>query len=148
MTCPEGICGDNRKTVHRRAVAIGQIFTGYNLFTANAIESLIERYRFAARFYTGDMFEKQALDAVVDYTKYHFQREEELMAKHDYPLLEAHKAEHERMIAKVGGYISSYEKTGHKALEDLGDFLKDWLVNHINGTDKAYGPFLNERGVH
>jgi hemerythrin len=27
------------------------------------------------------------------------------------------------------------------------NFLKGWLVKHIQGTDKKYGPFLNAKGV-
>jgi len=26
-------------------------------------------------------------------------------------------------------------------------FLKDWLFQHILGSDKKYGPYLNERGI-
>jgi hemerythrin len=26
-------------------------------------------------------------------------------------------------------------------------FLKEWLQNHIKGTDKNYAPFLNSKGV-
>jgi hemerythrin len=26
-------------------------------------------------------------------------------------------------------------------------FLMDWLLEHIEGTDKKYAPFLNERGL-
>jgi hemerythrin len=27
------------------------------------------------------------------------------------------------------------------------NFLKNWLVKHILGTDKAYGPFINGKGI-
>jgi hemerythrin len=30
---------------------------------------------------------------------------------------------------------------------DTGTFLKNWLSSHLLGTDKKYGPFLNERGI-
>ena len=28
------------------------------------------------------------------------------------------------------------------------NFLKDWLLKHIQGSDKKYAPFLNAKGVH
>ena len=27
------------------------------------------------------------------------------------------------------------------------NFLRDWLVEHIQGEDKKYGPFLNAKGI-
>jgi hemerythrin len=30
---------------------------------------------------------------------------------------------------------------------ELMTFLKDWLVNHIQGTDKKYSSFLRGKGV-
>jgi hemerythrin len=30
---------------------------------------------------------------------------------------------------------------------DLMDFLKDWTVKHIKGTDKKYQAFFKSRGV-
>ena len=31
---------------------------------------------------------------------------------------------------------------------EVMNFLKDWLSNHILGSDKRYGPFLNGKGLH
>ena len=43
----------------------------------------------------------QVLDALLDYTDYHFSREEALMAACGYPDLDAHKRTHATMRAQV-----------------------------------------------
>ena len=109
--------------------------------------NLINQLQTAVHYQTGEEFEKQALEALVDYTKEHLEREEGLMSEHGYPDFEAHKAEHDALITKVGEFLAAYEEKGHKVLEEVADFLKDWLITHINGTDQAYVPFFREKGV-
>lgn len=106
--------------------------------------NLINKFQTAVHYQTGDEFEKEALDEVVAYTKYHFEREEKMMEEAGYEDLVAHKELHANMIAKIGEYTSSYEVRGHEALEDVGLFLKCWLVKHINGTDQEYSALLQK----
>ena len=109
--------------------------------------NLLDRFQTAYEFHTGDEFEREALNELVDYTKTHFGREERLMEENGYPDLEAHRHEHREMIAKVDQFLKLYGEKGHAALGEVSEYLKDWLVNHINGTDKRYGPFLRQKGV-
>lgn len=95
-----------------------------------------------------ETFEKEALEELVSYTKYHFEREEKLMSENDYPDFEAHKAQHEQMIAQVEEFVQLYNEKGHDALNEIVEFLTGWLINHINGTDKQYSEHLHERGVY
>ena len=108
---------------------------------------LLNQFQTAYDYHTGDKFERAALNELVDYTRYHFNREEELMAANGYPELEAHQAEHRAMIAKVELFLADYQERGHDALQAIADYLREWLISHINGTDKRYGPFLNGKGV-
>jgi hemerythrin len=108
---------------------------------------LINSLQTAIDYSTGERFEREALDALVDYTRIHFEYEEDLMEQHDYPELIPHRAEHERMIAKVEELMESYLDDQDNALQDANAFLKDWLINHINGTDKQYSQFLIDKGV-
>lgn len=109
---------------------------------------LLNQFQIAYDYHTGDEFEHQALDALVDYTRYHFEREEKIMEENDYPDLEAHRAQHRAMIAEVEKFINEYKEKGHNALEGVSNYLKGWLIHHINGTDKQYSSFLNGKGVH
>ena len=109
--------------------------------------TLINNFETAVYYPTGERFEREALEEVVNYTKYHFQREEDLMQKHGYPEYESHKRQHEEMISKVNGFLAAYESHREDTVEKLTQFLKDWLINHIAGTDQRYGPYLRDKGV-
>lgn len=106
---------------------------------------LINSLQTAVHYQTGDEFEKEALDKVIDYTKYHFAREEQMLIDANYEDFEAHKKEHQQMISKVDTLVAEYNLQGHEVLEDLTLFLKNWLIAHINGTDQAYSPLLKDK---
>ncbi len=108
---------------------------------------LINQLQTAVDYSTGEEFEREALDELVDYTKTHFTYEEGLMEQNDYPDFEPHKAQHEKMIKKVGEVLAEYEKDRDTAMRNAADYLKDWLINHINGTDKQYSSYLIGKGV-
>lgn len=109
--------------------------------------ALINNLQTAIHYQTDETFEREALNEVVAYTKYHFEREEKMMQDAGYADLEAHVKGHNEMIAKVDEFQKDYENQGHEALETVALFLRDWLVQHINGTDKEYSEILKEKGM-
>lgn len=87
------------------------------------------------------------LTGLIDYTKTHFATEERLMIHHSYPEYSSHKKEHTELTQKVIDLAKDY-KNGKITLSiEVGLFLKDWLNNHIIGTDKKLGAFLKSKGV-
>jgi hemerythrin len=87
------------------------------------------------------------LDGLIDYTKGHFGREEELMSKHGYPDLKAHRREHYELMVQVGDFNARLRDGKASFSLELMSFLKDWLVNHIKGTDMMYRDFFLGKGV-
>ena len=83
----------------------------------------------------------------MDYTKYHFEREEKMMLDHEYPDYEPHKAQHEAMSAKVQNFCKAYENDPEGTIQEMTGFLRDWLISHIAGTDQKYCAHLHARGV-
>ena len=43
--------------------------------------------------------------------------------------------------------LSEYEKDSDTAMVNALNYLSEWLINHINGTDKNYSQFLIDKGV-
>jgi methyl-accepting chemotaxis protein len=84
---------------------------------------------------------------LASFTTAHFSREEEDMRRAAYPELAAHVREHQALLGKVGGYLKGLEAGEKVDLIEVGGFLLGWLVQHILGVDKHYGPALNAAGI-
>ncbi len=85
----------------------------------------------------GEIFEH-----LTDYTKKHFFTEETMMIKYAYKDYAIHKEEHKKFIEKL--YDLKKELNNEKitiSLEVL-NFLKDWLLNHIQISDRKYIPYV------
>lgn len=108
--------------------------------------SLVNHLKVAVRYHKGEIFEKQALDELVEYTKIHFAREEQLMRNYGYPDYERHKKLHDDMAAVVKQHVDDYEKRGHTALKNVAPVIRDWIFDHIHVEDQAYAKFLEEKG--
>ena len=92
---------------------------------------------------------RKVLSELTDYTKYHFTEEEDLMSKHDYPELSSHKEAHNKLIETLQELTQQFDKRKSELMIILKmqNFLKNWLINHIIGLDKKYGPYLNSKGI-
>ncbi|MBT3984046.1 MAG: hemerythrin family protein [Bacteriovoracaceae bacterium] len=87
------------------------------------------------------------LEGLVDYTAKHFKYEEMLFLTHGYDDAEAHKAEHAALVAKVVAFKEDFAQGKATLSSDIMEFLRDWLTDHIQGTDMKYSAFLTEKGV-
>ena len=87
------------------------------------------------------------MNGLVQYTTEHFATEESLMKLYDFPGYDEHKEKHEKLASHVVKLKQKFDTGEISSPLQITNFLKDWLARHIMGTDKAYGPFLNAKGV-
>jgi methyl-accepting chemotaxis protein len=86
----------------------------------------------------------RVIEKLKDYTVTHFGNEEKLFDKYGYPETEDHKRQHADLIETVKDIDRKFQ-AGTLALgTEVMEFLRGWLVNHINGTDRKYVPFLKK----
>jgi hemerythrin-like metal-binding protein len=86
------------------------------------------------------------LDELIDYTKTHFAHEEQLMLDARFEGYDDQKRAHEGLISQVLEVQNKF-RTGTALSQEVMSFLKNWLVNHIQGQDKKYGPAMNKKGI-
>ncbi len=88
------------------------------------------------------------IDGLIEYTDIHFKTEEKYFDKFGYPEADAHKKEHRDFVKKVVDFKKGYDEGKLLLSLDVMNFLKDWLVNHIMGSDQKYSDFFNQHGLH
>lgn len=85
----------------------------------------------------------KVLDGLISYTKTHFGREEAEMAKYKYPKAPDHMKEHTNLTKQVLDVQAKYQAGNNAVLSmEVMAFLRDWLLKHIQASDKALGDFL------
>ena len=89
----------------------------------------------------------EALDELTDYVFVHFQMEEKLMRREDYPAdrLEAHVAEHRKLEQRTGELVKQYSDGALSTVDPIVSFLYDWLQDHIQQVDRAMASYLRAK---
>lgn len=88
------------------------------------------------------------LEELIAYTETHFEHEEAVMREHGYVEMESHSEEHKILTQQVKDIRRKYITGASATLSmEVMNFLKNWLVKHIQGTDRKYTRFMNEHGM-
>ena len=108
---------------------------------------IINQLADAMRMGKGQDVVNQVVTDLLDYTNTHFQEEEALLQKANYPQLEAHQEMHRIFVKKVQSLQSQAQMGKRVNAAQLLSLMRDWLVNHIQKADKRYSAHLNAAGI-
>lgn len=95
----------------------------------------------------GEAVVREIVDQLAIYTRTHFLQEEALMRQTGYPDCAAHKELHRKLMEDVERYKRDLLEGRPVNTVSLLNFLREWLVEHIRRSDKAYSAHLNSHGV-
>ena len=90
---------------------------------------------------------KEVLREMTDYTFTHFTTEEAYMKAFNYPEYQDHKEEHMNFSTKIIAYAYKVIKGDYQFADELTEYLKQWLINHIQVTDRKYIDCFKKNGL-
>lgn len=86
----------------------------------------------------------KCLGQMEEYARVHFREEERLMRDNGYPGLVKHIEEHKEFLRQVEDYkISIF--SSYVPYQDIVEYLNNWLVEHVLGSDQKYMDYINKR---
>jgi hemerythrin-like metal-binding protein len=92
---------------------------------------------------------ERVLDGLVDYVGTHFTHEEDYFTQTGYTGAAEHILEHRALTKLVKDVQERYNQGKFEALSlNTMNFLKDWLTDHLQGSDTNYKSHLNAMGIH
>jgi hemerythrin-like metal-binding protein len=83
-----------------------------------------------------------------DLARDHFASEESLMKAAHYPQLAEHHAKHEEFAERLNELVLCLKQGDNNPSILLLKFMREWITNHIQTEDQAFGPWLNDHGIH
>ena len=90
---------------------------------------------------------KEVLSEMVEYYHKHFTTEEAYMIKFNFPEYQFHKNEHLDFTNKTIATFNKVIKDDGDVANEILEFLKQWLVNHIQSIDKKYIDCFKKNGL-
>ena len=89
----------------------------------------------------------EIFDELVEYTVYHFATEEELMIQKSYPegLRVSHVEAHNDLRSAVLKYQEKIKNHDIEIQNEILDFLKQWLLQHIAVVDVDLAKYLDNK---
>lgn len=90
---------------------------------------------------------KVIFDDLLDYTGYHFNAEIAAMEHFAYPRCEEHREMHANLVKSALALRKDMEDGKPMVAMEVKEFLRDWIVNHIQKCDKLYSTFFQGKDL-
>ena len=87
----------------------------------------------------------KTLDYLAEYTDFHFSAEEKLQEEIDYPGIEEHKKEHEKLrqvVEELHEMLVEEEGPTPAFVEQVNRNVIEWLYRHIKGFDRSVAEYI------
>jgi len=88
-----------------------------------------------------------ALQTLIEYTQVHFQWEENYFESYGYPNSDEHKQSHKALIEELIGHQKKIKVANIKEIDHELEQLNNWLINHIEHSDKDYAEFIANQTI-
>ena len=88
----------------------------------------------------------ETLDFLINYVEQHFNDEEELQLKYNYPRYKEHKEEHEKFRIVINSLMNRLHTEGYTTslMNNTLNTMSDWFVMHINEEDLRLAIYIRQ----
>ena len=94
-----------------------------------------------------DKVAESIIQKMIEYTDYHFKTEEKYFEKYNYSDTELHIEQHKGFVDQVTNFFNEFKKGSVVISYDIMNFLRDWLVAHIQNSDTKFSAEFQAKDI-
>jgi hemerythrin len=83
-------------------------------------------------------------DQLLEYSQFHFDREEKIQLKSNYPGHFEHKQKHRQIIQRLEEVSEAIKRDDAGVEKNLVELVREWIVDHLVKTDKEMTSHLRQ----
>lgn len=87
----------------------------------------------------------KALAVLADFTRWHFDRESQIMLATGYPFAIEHLYEHDLLLQQINLIQHEFEQGTISLSPDFASFFRDWLGLHLRHADRPLRDYLRDQ---
>lgn len=106
----------------------------------------LDRLMLSVNTRKGERTSAEVLTSLQAYAETHFRSEEALMATHAFPALEMHRREHQTFVDAILRFQRLADDPQANTPQQMTVYLMQWLMAHIQGSDKMLAAHIRTRG--
>jgi len=85
------------------------------------------------------------MERMVNYVRFHFGAEQQLLQRINYPGYQEHKKQHDKLVRDILDAVSAHNKGEKFVANQFVRTMRDWILGHIAIADKQYAVFIADQ---
>lgn len=110
------------------------------------LDKIAELHKVASKG-TGTDAMTRLFDDLMDYTRKHFESEEQVMRQRKFEGYPVHRAAHQSLFMQANDFHRKFLAGKTMIGMEIMRYLNDWLLNHVDIMDRQYDAFFHDNGA-
>jgi hemerythrin len=87
----------------------------------------------------------ETMGRMVEYVRFHFGAEQQMLQRINYPDYQEHKKQHDKLVRDILDAVKAHNNGDRLVANQFVRTMRDWILGHIAHTDRLYASYIADQ---
>jgi hemerythrin len=87
----------------------------------------------------------ETMGRMVEYVRFHFGAEQQILQRINYPDYQEHKRQHDKLVRDILEAVKAHNNGDRLVANQFVRTMRDWILSHIAHTDRLYASYIADQ---